>query len=256
MAFTEQEYISHALFLGGLGTAAAFRMWMLFLWTLNIAFPFLPYLAYPVMYGSTHSQHPTTSSFFFGKSEQAFLVITVVFGPHIFFFLAHCLLVQRQYYCHDLISHTAWVIEWIITSLVSGGSLGTTALQWMNSLNTLRGKRNDRDWREILRLEAYIVFSPLILLGLFIILLVKEPEDYEQWEILKVFNRWWTLGVVWLSTNVPCRDRRQPESRNFDSISAGGFGTNSTEDQDSIPLLEPDAEETTSVITPVGLLDH
>ena len=132
----------------------------------------------------------------------------------------------------------------------------------MNSLNALRGKRNDRDWREFLRLEAYIVFSPLILLGLFIILLVKSPKDYEQWEIIKVFNRWWKFAVVWLLTTVPCGNRGQPKSRNFDnfdSSSAGEFGMNSgTEEQDDIPLLEPYAEETTNVITPVNLalLDH
>ena len=129
-----------------------------------------------------------------------------MFGLHIFLFLSHCLLVQVQYYCHNPIAHATWVIEWVITILVSSGSFGATTLEWMNALNTLRGKRNDTHGIDQFKMEAYILFSPLLLLGFLIVLLVKSAEEYEQCQFIRLLKRWWTFVVVWFSTHLPCGD--------------------------------------------------
>ncbi len=180
-----QQCQQNALFLNGLTYGAALLMWKHF-------FVLLPCLLFVSGLITTKAQQAREQLRggrrpFFGKIEKLFLASTVTFGLEALFVMIVGLLVQAQRYCRYNFHMTegAYVTEWIITALLGAAALETTALSWLNSAMALKGREPAVRNHRFVEIELEILASPLILIGLLLILAIKGPNACREVKIVK-----------------------------------------------------------------------
>ena len=128
----------------------------------------------------------------------------MLFGLHCFLFAVMVLLVEFQRYCgvadaaaSDIptLNTGGYITEWLFQVLFTGGLLAMAALRWGESVYAVRKHKPDTKlsqwpWWLTWKVEAIIVFFPLVVTGILIVLLVKGPDACGNCECMR--------GVKWM----------------------------------------------------------
>lgn len=140
------------------------------------------------------------------------------------------------------ISQASYGVQWIAQVFVVGGTVATAGLSWWSSLRAVRGKVEQEEEGEggksgrwvgiwwVFKWEAYVLVSPVILLAVGVVLLVKGPKACGQLGIVKKLRGWaeqgsWRRGRAkrkWWGTkmgDVSVDARKTPDSA---ATTAGG----------------------------------
>ncbi|MCJ1456996.1 hypothetical protein MMC28_007362 [Mycoblastus sanguinarius] len=191
--FDPHQCRSHALFLSDIDTETATSLWTFFTAILQpILGGVTAIVAQQVMIARKALPARFEEDVIFGKVEQRFLASTVMLGLNIFLYFALGLLIQLQRLCGSIdnrVTEGVYIGEWVATIIVSGGVLGTTALLCFNTILCVRKSPKAWPWYAFLKIEACVVFSPFILIGICIVLLAKGPDSWTKSEILMPLRR-------------------------------------------------------------------
>ena len=184
-----------ALFLHDLNGAGALTLW------LNLMVMFQPWITAVTVFlastsGARFQNHRRTTQSFYGKSERHFVICTVFVVISILLFVIQALCIQVQRFCDaSSISDGSYAAQWVAFCIIDGAMLGTSIQAWFNCMVAVRkpppsGKNTWTPWWGFMAVEGWILSSPLVLLGMLLLIPIKGTNSCKQWRIVRYLQDW------------------------------------------------------------------
>ena len=184
-----------ALFLHGLSGDGAVSLW------LNLMIIFQPWITLAAVYlasssAAQYQHHRGRTRSCYGGPEKPFVICTVMVGIAILLFMIQALCIQVERFCGpSSISIGSYVGQWVVFCIIDGAMLGTSIQAWINCMIAVRkpppsGRSTWTPWWGFMAVEAGILSSPLLLLGMLLLVPIKGTESCREWRVVRYFQDW------------------------------------------------------------------